>query len=88
MYDIDPTIVEFRHEDTRVLLWRSVLPLPADGETVYYAVGSGAVTEFLVTGFDRTYRAMVVEGPSPGGGEVEIEGGLSNVVPVVLVAPV
>ena len=46
--DIDPTIVEFRHEDTRTLLWRSVLPLPEDGETVYYLDRSGSEAGSLV----------------------------------------
>ncbi len=85
MWDIDPTIVEFRLEGTLELLWRSVLPVPRVDDHVYYGVGSGPLTEYEVVSIPTTYRKMVVEGPSPGGGEVEVENALSNCVPCVIV---
>ncbi len=85
MWDIDPTIIEFRLEGTEELLWRSVEPRPHVDDHVFYGVGSGPCTEYEVVEIRTTYRKLVIEGPSPGGGEVEVENALSNCVPCVIV---
>lgn len=85
MWDIDPTIIEFRLEGTMELLWRSVEPCPEVDDHLFYAVGSGELTEYEVVSIQTTYRKLVIEGPSPGGGELEVEDALSNCVPCVIV---
>ena len=84
MADIEPTIIEFRLEGTLELLWRSVEPCPLEGETVYYGVGSGVLTEYEVVSVYTTYRHLCVDSPPPGG-EVAVPGALSNCVPTVIV---
>ena len=88
MSDIAPTLIEFRHEDTKDLLWRSVEPCPTTGDTIYYGIGSGALTEYLVDSIECVYRKLVIEGPAPGGGEQEVLGSLSRPIPTVYVSVV
>ncbi len=84
--DIQPTVIEFRDEDTKDLLWRSVQPVPTKGDTVFHGVGSGALTEYLVDSIDSIYRSLVVQGS--GGGEQEVAGALSRCTPTVYVTAV
>lgn len=88
MSDIDPCLIEFRQDGTGELLWKSVEPLPAENTVLHHRVGSGAVTDYEIVSYDTTYIGLVVEGASPGGGEVEVEGGLSSPRPIVFVREV
>lgn len=88
MSDIQPTVIEFRDEDTKELLWRTVEPVPVKGDTVFHGIGSGALTEYLVDSIESIYRKLVIEGPSPGGGEQEVVIALSKCTPTVYVTAV
>ena len=79
------TITEFRLLSTGELLWESVAPPPQKDDLVYYAVGTGELTAYEVSRIDYQYRKLVVEGPSPDGGEVEVSGALSECVTVAYV---
>ena len=88
MSDIDPCLIEFQREGTRELLWKSVEPMPSENTVLHHRVGSGPVTDYEIVGYDTTYIKLVIEGPSPGGGEVEVEDALSSPRPVVIVREV
>lgn len=77
-------LVEFRHQDTDVLLWESSMQvLPQKIDVVSYAVGDGALTSYDVKGVKWEFRKMTMDDAE--GDPQEVITGLSDCKPVVIV---
>ena len=75
-------LVEFRHQDTDVLLWEtSIQVLPRKDDVVWYAVGAGALVGYDVKAVKWEFRKMTQDDVQ--GDPQEVVTGLSDALVII-----